>query len=183
MLVQLDEIRENGASRSFAIAPRDLPEITALAAAGDYRFDTPFQVDVSLSRIGGMIEVSGRVTTRVGCLCSRCLNEFEMPLETVFEVTFTNEPLIIHDEGVDDEGAELSAEELGLIPFEGDEINLVEVVQEQVLLALPVQPLCNEACRGLCPQCGKNLNVESCSCVPPDISNKFAALKNFKLER
>lgn len=183
MLVQLEEIREHGVSREYRIEPHALPELVAAEAAGEQRFIAPLLVEVTLSRIGGMIEVFGRLTTQVGYECGRCLKSFEHPLNAIFEVTFTNEPPEIQAEDEDGEGIELTAEDLGLIPFEGNSIDLTEVVQEQFLLALPIRPLCSETCRGLCPQCGQDLNSGKCNCVLPEFGNKFSALKNLKLDR
>jgi uncharacterized protein len=72
---------------------------------------------------------------------------------------------------------------MGLIPFAGEEIDLREVVQEQVIMAMPLRPLCDEACRGLCQNCGADLNEGSCACPPTDFSIKFSALKSFKAEK
>ena len=52
--------------------------------------------------------------------------------------------------------------------YDGDRLDLGEVVREQVLLALPLKPLCREDCRGLCPRCGQNRNLGPCGCPPPE---------------
>jgi uncharacterized protein len=87
-------------------------------------------------------------------------------------------------EDPDAEEIELTADDLGLISFEGDEIDLVDGIQEQVIMALPFKPLCREGCRGLCPQCGADLNLGDCACSePPVLEGKFSILKNFKVEK
>ena len=68
------------------------------------------------------------------------------------------------------EPGRLSADDLALSYYEGDEIDLTPLVHEQTILALPTRPLCRETCRGLCPRCGANLNSGACGCpaAPPD---------------
>ena len=77
----------------------------------------------------------------------------------------------------------MTAEDIGLIHFQGDEINLKNEIQEQVVLAFPLRVLCKPTCRGLCPQCGVDLNTEDCNCDSSPPAGKFAALKNLKIER
>ena len=81
------------------------------------------------------------------------------------------------------EEVELSAEEMGLIPFAGEEIDLREALQEQFIMALPQRALCREACKGLCPHCGADLNRVSCGCEPPAFNSRFDALKSFKADK
>ena len=75
---------------------------------------------------------------------------------------------------------ELDSEELDEDYFQGDELDLNVLLREQILLALPLKPLCREECRGLCRQCGANLNRESCSCAAPGFNSSFAALEKLK---
>ena len=73
------------------------------------------------------------------------------------------------------------AEDAGLIGFRGEEIDLTEGIQEQVVLNLPMRPLCREDCKGLCAACGADLNLGECNCrrQPPD--GPFAALRHLRL--
>lgn len=182
MVIQLDQIKDHGLSRQYELAPHDLPDISAWEESGDFKVPELIRVEVTLNRIGGLIEVEGRVATRVESRCGRCLKSFTFDLDEPFVLTFTNEPLTIHDDGADaEEGVELSAEELGLIPFVGESIDLTEAIGEQLFLALPVRPLCSAECQGLCPYCGIDLNEKKCHCTPPDFANRFSALKNIKI--
>ena len=69
--------------------------------------------------------------------------------------------------------------------YQGEGLLLEDVLKEQILLALPVKQLCRANCKGLCPQCGKNLNVESCNCVTAMPDPRWSALEDIrkKLER
>ena len=82
-----------------------------------------------------------------------------------------------------EEEIEIEVEEIGMMYFKGEEIDLQQGIQEQVVMAFPLRPLCDENCKGLCPKCGSDLNQADCECEPEPVSNKFAALKNLKLDK
>ena len=75
----------------------------------------------------------------------------------------------------------MSAEEAGLIPYGGDEIDLLEGLQEQVVLSIPYRTLCRDTCKGLCPKCGTDLNQRDCQCREESRDPRFEALKHLKL--
>lgn len=183
MRIQIDEIKEHGYSAEYLLEPHELHELTILETQRDLHLQAPVQVEVKLIRVGSMVEVTGQFVTSYTTSCGRCLESITRPLSASFELTFTNEPIKVHaDEADAEEGVELTADELGLIFFDGKEIDLSEAIEEQVILSLPIQPLCSTGCKGLCPQCGVDLNKAMCSCAPPEIINKFSALKNFKVK-
>jgi len=182
MIIQLDQIKDHGTTCQYQLAPHHFPDASAWEESGDFKLQAPINVEVTLNRIAGLIEVRGRITTTIDAICGRCLKDFTFALDEFFDLTFTNEPLTVDDDGVDnEEGVELSAEDIGLISFVGDTIDLTEAISEQFFLALPVRPLCSVECQGLCPYCGIDLNEKKCHCAPPDFANKFSALKNIKI--
>jgi len=77
-----------------------------------------------------------------------------------------------------EEDHELGPEELDVSFLEGAQINVAGLVRENVLLALPVKPLCHEGCRGLCPQCGKNLNEGPCPCSSARLDPRWRELES-----
>ena len=74
---------------------------------------------------------------------------------------------------------ELHGEDLDVYYYEGDEIDVDPFVYEEVMLNMPVRPLCSEACKGICPQCGKNRNTEKCDCPEAPLSLLGEKLKSF----
>jgi uncharacterized protein len=80
------------------------------------------------------------------------------------------------------EEKELTAADLDFEYYEGEVIDLDEVIFEQVVLQVPMKPLCSESCRGLCPHCGVNLNKTTCNCQNEVIDERLAVLKRIKLE-
>jgi len=180
--IRIDDIKEEPIELESEELPEAYPVLVEAALEEGCSFVAPLQTRLRVFRVDEMIEVEGSVESRVRLSCSRCLAEYEEPLVGRFALTYVREIPEIKDEN-DDEEVELSAEEMGLTLFHGEEIDLGEAIAEQVLMALPMHPLCQEECRGLCPQCGKNLNEGSCNCEQPVFSSKFAVLKNLKLEK
>ncbi|NNL77900.1 MAG: DUF177 domain-containing protein, partial [Desulfobacterales bacterium] len=86
-------------------------------------------------------------------------------------------------DGTDPQEVELSTEEMNLIYFQGQEINLKEAIQEQVIMAFPLRALCKKNCNGLCPKCGVDLNAGDCNCDREPCGQKFAALKKLRVDK
>lgn len=105
--------------------------------------------------------------------CGRCAEPNVYPLSTSFTHAFVSPEHKTSDE-VDGEG--------GMSVFDGIVIDLEPVVSEEVILALPDYPVCSESCKGLCPRCGTNLNVESCQCEP-EIDPRWAKLAHIRIEK
>lgn len=182
MRIRIDQIKDEGLDLESEEAAAFYPTVAETAEAEGCIFVSPLQTRLRLVRVGEMIEVEGTVESRVRLACSRCLTEFEDPLAGRFALTFARELPEVTDEAGSEE-VELNAEEMGLILFHGEEIDLGEAIAEQVIMALPMRPLCREECRGLCSQCGANLNEADCGCERPAFSIKFAALKDIKLDK
>jgi len=180
--VRIEDIKEEGLDLASEEAVESLPGLVEAAAEEDCVFVAPLRTQLRVIRVGDMVEIEGSVESRLRFSCGRCLGEFEEPLLSRFALTYARELPEVVDEAEGGE-VELSAEEMGLSLFHGDEIDLAEAIAEQVVMALPMRPLCQENCRGLCPECGANLNEIDCGCVRPTFNAKFAALKDLKLEK
>lgn len=107
----------------------------------EYRFESPVKYRLHAQVLGHALVVTGRVWTRVGATCVRCLKDNEQTVEV--------RDFVVHRE---------------IAPTE-DFADLTENLREDTLLALPQNPLCSKDCRGLCPVCGQNLNERTCSCA------------------
>jgi uncharacterized protein len=91
---------------------------------------------------GLLVQVRLKAETSVECV--RCLTEFSQPLEIDFTELYAFTPA--------------SVTESGLMVPESGKINLAPLVREEMLLAIPIGPVCTPDCKGLCPVCGENLN-------------------------
>ncbi|CAB1057796.1 FIG01269488: protein, clustered with ribosomal protein L32p [Olavius sp. associated proteobacterium Delta 1] len=181
MYLRIEQIKEEGLTLEFEEKPEVFPELSEMINQGECNFIAPIKTALRATRIDDMIEVKGEINTFVRLPCGRCLKEYDTALKSRFDLTYTHR---IPDAQEDEEQAdiEISAAEMGLIYFAGEEINLQDGIQEQVIMAFPVKALCRENCQGLCSSCGNDLNQGDCGCdrLPPD--GRFAALKNLKLD-
>lgn len=117
------------------------PEIIDIEG-DDAVFDAPIEVDLFARLTGETLIVKGSISARPRLQCSRCLEYFEHPIERPSYIFSTT----------------VSA---------GDIIDLTESIREDIIIALPVKPLCAEDCKGLCPGCGMNRNEGKCDCGDP----------------
>jgi uncharacterized protein len=178
--IHLDDIKEKPVKLWYEVNPDQFPALTEITERGECTFIRPLVFDFTASVAGHLVLVEGRFHTRVILTCSRCLAAFESPLEARFFLTFTPQATDSHGFAVQ-EDLELQSEEIGLIPFSGEEIDLKDAFQEEVVMALPMQPLCKADCKGLCPRCGADLNEGDCGCNHQTINPQFAALQGLKI--
>ena len=178
MLLRISDLSAEGVRIEKQLDPLKLKDLAVLQETQEYAFEGPLNVALRVTAASGLFRVAGRVTGVVRTVCSRCLAPVELPLETDFRLTFARSAP--EDDGELPENRELKAEEMGLVLFTGDEVDFRDVIQEQVIMALPMQVLCCEDCRGLCPGCGANLNTEACRCSRDDVDPRLAILKKLK---
>ena len=121
------------------------------------------------------IRLVGRFSTDVQIHCARCLKPVDEFVAEDFDLLYR--PLGV-DAGRDEAAITRADTEIGY--YQGDGLLLEDVLKEQILLALPVKQICSAECRGLCPHCGRNLNVESCDCVTTISDPRWAALEDLR---
>ncbi|MFQ5812787.1 MAG: DUF177 domain-containing protein [Anaerolineae bacterium] len=119
---------------------------------------------VEFTRTGRGIFGEGRLHSQVQLECARCLETFSQPIDFHLEAQFGLPPIKPKEGSVFPIGVK------GIL-------DLTEALREQILLALPMRPLCRPDCRGLCVECGKNLNEGPCDCVQEIIDPRLVALK------
>lgn len=168
MRIEVDELE--GASKPFEHTYE--PEELILDEESARLTEAP-QVRGSASRKGYEVRLRGNVTARAEVDCDRCLKAIEVPIETEFDLAY-----IPASKYVEQETAELQEDDLLVSVYEGDAIDVDEIVREQILLALPARALCREECHGLCPVCGVDRNTNACACEEKEIDPRWAALKN-----
>ena len=138
----------------------------------DFRQVAPLQVDAVAEVRGSEIHIRGRVATSLEASCDRCLVSVAIPVERDFDLFYRPVSTIARAEEV-----ELLEDELEVGFFSGDGIELADVVTEQVILSVPMKVVCQTECRGFCPVCGANLNIEKCGCLPSVEDSPFSFLK------
>jgi uncharacterized protein len=121
------------------------------------------------------IRLVGSMSTQVEVRCARCLDPVVRDVAEPFD-------LLYRPQGVDAAGDEvaISEAETEISYYRGEGILLEDVLKEQILLALPVKLVCAADCKGFCPHCGRNLNVESCDCVTTIPDPRWSALEDIR---
>lgn len=149
-------------SKTFAyeLTPDDL-DITDT----DLKVTAPIQLEGVVENAGDVILLKADVKTEIERTCGRCLKVFTEPLAAQVVEKFYPA------------GAE-NIENDAFI-YESDLLDITEPVRESLLLAVPLQSLCREDCRGLCPVCGADRNEGDCGCDATTVDPRLAALKQF----
>ncbi len=177
MNIEVQHILAQGTRLDYVKPAEAFSVLKQLAEQGECRFTTPISITLEVIPERDMIRVDGIVSATIQLPCSRCLNEYERELHHRFTLRFSREiPADMHSG--DDGEVELTAEKIGLIFFKADTIEFGDAVQEQIVLCLPYKPLCSDSCKGMCPQCGADLNQGPCGCPVKVAGNAFDVLKN-----
>ncbi len=133
----------------------------------------PAAVNGKVRLSGNQVFVNGHIETRAQVECDRCLKVIELPVNVDFKLEYISD-----SDYESTEEAELSEDDLLVSVFDGEALDVDEIVKEQILLAVPTRMLCQDDCKGICPECGTDRNTGECNCVTNEIDPRWAALKN-----
>lgn len=133
----------------------------------------PVETTLNFCRTPTGVWVRGQISSDLQLHCSRCSEVFTFPVCESFEVRY-HDPL---EERAEEE-QELGRDELDVSFLDGGKIDVEGLVRENLLLVLPVQPLCQEGCLGLCSRCGINRNRGTCVCSPADLDPRWRKLES-----
>jgi uncharacterized protein len=179
MKIPVDDIPQSPKEIHFSESIEDLNEAFAKANSRDFRFPPRLDVDLIYYRSGREVFFHGSFVGPIEGCCSRCLKHYVFNLNNEFDFVLTPDP-----GSANERVEELRREDLGLSYYSTDEINLTPLIKEQIMLALPTRPLCDENCRGLCGGgCGANLNYESCTCCASAGDPRMAIFRTLKVGR
>lgn len=162
MKIVLSEITEEGLEIDFE----------ETFSVGPLRLLSPVKAKLRIDKVGSEVLARGEVTSDIELQCSRCLSRFERPISVDVNVVY--HPL---DELTGEERHEIKEDELDMGFYKGDELDIQDLIQEQLMLSVPMKPLCKETCKGLCSKCGADLNVATCSCEQKEPDLRLAVLK------
>lgn len=124
----------------------------------EFAFLTPVDYEITVLKFENNARVEGAIACSLSLTCGRCMDVFPFQIKTYLDVE------LVRKAPIPDSELELTGEDMDIYWFEGDEIDMDPLVYEEVLLNIPMKPLCMEDCKGLCDTCGKNRNVEDCRC-------------------
>jgi len=166
------EVRKVRFDETFApgridFTDEDIEQVSPLHAVGSAE---------ALEESEGQVRILGRYTVEMEAQCDRCLGAASFPLDAAFDLFYMPASVVAGAEEVEiDEGEA----EIGF--YEGGGMQLEDILREQVLLALPMQRVCSEACKGICPLCGKNRNETECDCSVKKPDDRWQALRKLDL--
>jgi len=131
-------------------------------------------VSIKVNRYGKRVLLDGKAGMSTSLICSRCLRRFLYPLSVDFHEEYVPAPESVEEEH------ELTHDELTINYYKNDEIDLDDFIREQMIVSIPIKPLCKVECSGICPVCGRDLNEGLCKCKRKEIDPRLAPLKKIK---
>lgn len=145
----------------------------AFDAGGDYAVETEVALSLDVRKERACCRLVGTVRATLRLACGRCLEPYPVPVDSAFDLRY-----LPHAANTGDGEREVGEDDLTTAFYRDDVIDLGELVREQFYLAVPMKPLCREDCRGLCPQCGTNLNRDTCMCTGRWSDPRLAGLRS-----
>ena len=176
MRIRVDEIPESGRTLRFHWDQERFAEFLPPDDPFNLELIRPVNVVLNLDRHPDHIRVTGEIEGLFKVSCHRCLKPVELPVKEPVDIY-----LLAEDHAPGEEEKELEKEDLAYDFFDGEVIEIDQLVSEQIFLTLPFKVLCSEECKGLCPGCGANLNDEACRCKEDDRKSPFAKLAAIKV--
>lgn len=143
-----------------------------------YTFEKPLDWHVDITNTGDALLVTGTVDGDAKTSCARCLEDVTFPLTGEIEGYYLIAPDAQAPEDMDDD-------EFEILPAD-KKIDLTPLISAALMLEVPLQPLCSDDCKGICPKCGQDLNKGECSCAASgaaiDDLNPFAVLRDLSFD-
>lgn len=194
--MQLDLTRIREAETPFA---RTFEPADVAVADDPFRVTGPVELVMTIRKDDDLFRLVGQIRGTLEMACSRCLEPFTFTLDPSFDLRYLPQHLNMSggapDDGDDDDrkaqddeddddggrvGGEVGGDDLTTSFYRDDQIDLLQMVREQIFLAIPMKPLHSDACKGLCPNCGANLNETTCECRTDWVDPRLAPLLNLK---
>ena len=163
MKIEVFDIPEEGLS----IEVEETPKIEGV------KIIQPFKAILRIEKRGVEVFVKGVVSGEVELQCSRCLKEYILPIKTLLEVTYHPVQNLNKEELI-----ELKRDEMDVDFYKEGLIDTEDIIRDQILLNIPMKPLCSEDCKGLCTICGTDLNYSECGCIVQEIDPRMAILQS-----
>ncbi len=170
MRIELENLEGSKGDFAHVYQPEELNPVDERVS-----LTAPAAVNGKVRLSGNQVFVNGHVEARAQVECDRCLKPVELPVNADFTLEYISDLDYQTARAV-----ELTEDEMSVSVFDGEAIDVDEIVKEQILLAVPTRMLCREDCKGICPECGTDRNTGECNCVTKEIDPRWAVLKNLK---
>jgi len=170
MKIRVSDIRDEGLPIHTHMSPEWLDNVPELSSGSDNsRLISDIAVDLLLTKSLREITVNGSLGFLIEVPCSRCLEMVRLDIKPDIRLTLSPADKIKDVDDVDHE------------TYKGDDIDLDDYMKGLIAASLPVKVICSEGCEGLCPNCGKNLNMGKCECDNEWADPRFSALRKLKI--
>ena len=174
MFIEIEDLQEDPLHVQHVFRPADLP-----FEHRDATLEEPVALDLFLTHKDRDLRLGGTVETVLRCRCCRCLREFSRRVSSSFDLLYLPQP----EKSTPDMEIELKYDDMDVGFYDGVCLDVDLVAVEQIELSLPMRFICREECRGLCPNCGADLNLADCGCNRTPVNLKFSALQNLKEDK
>jgi uncharacterized protein len=142
------------------------------------RIVSPVEATLRLDKVEQDLVAYGSLSGIVELQCARCLKNFDYRIASKFSVMYhPAEKKGRHEQH------ELKSDELDTVFYTGDVLETNDLLKDQLILNLPMKPLCSPDCKGFCPDCGADRNLTACDCGSGERDTRFEALKRLKIEK
>lgn len=159
-------IREGSSFFETEASPADVDLATT------EEFHASLHITYDCNKVGDEVFIKSTLSTVVDLTCDLCLEPFRTKLHETVEMILTKDHKLVERE----------AEDVYLLSNSTTEVDITDSVKQTLLLAIPYKKICTNDCKGLCPMCGANLNIESCSCGETKIDPRWQALRDISFE-
>ncbi len=170
------------ALKDLAIQPIEISEVLEPGAldlrSSDFRQKGRLVVEAVASMVSAEVRIKGRLEVEMEASCSRCLEPMRVPVKKSFDLFYRSHKTLPPTRR--DEEIELQQPDLEVGFYVGAGLEFDDALREQILIEMPMKPVCEPNCRGLCPQCGANLNTAPCQCEVEDLDPRWVGLKSLK---
>ncbi len=168
MLLQLNEIQREDTHVERVFSAEDFEP-----QPDDFTVTGPVVLSIDVHVRDERVRVKGHVRAPLALVCGRCLEPYSLPVDADFDLEYVPET-----DDDDKPEREVEPAEFSLAYYRDEVIDLGALLTEQFYLAIPMKPLCQDTCGGLCAMCGKNLNLGSCDCRATWEDPRLAVLRS-----
>ncbi|MBI5184058.1 MAG: DUF177 domain-containing protein [Nitrospinae bacterium] len=173
LLIDISEIPEEGLKLDLIKSPSFFEIEEA-----NFKITKPISIHCNITKVDDEIYLRGTISSTIEIKCSRCLQSLTLSVDPKFEITYLPLTLMPCDEEV-----ELEKDDMDISYYSNNIVDIIFPLRDQIVLSIPIKPLCTPDCAGLCPVCGQNLNIKMCSCYKSeDIDPRLSILKELKFQ-
>jgi uncharacterized protein len=143
-----------------------LDNVEIIMPEGSLEFLKSVLFNFKLQLLNEILTIVGIIKTQIILECSRCAEKFPYDINLdVFEEFTVNKELVDED----------------IVLIKNEKIDITKIVSDNIIINLPIAPICMEGCKGLCHECGINLNKEKCNCHDNEIDDRLKVLQKYFL--